>query len=287
MDCLGNWRAGPPPVSLRPMRLPSSLIALAIAAGLGIGASGCAPRAISPGATNSVVAAAVTDTNEGHEEQHLASVGQPLDPSTAPAVRYGALDKAACEAELGRRAIPFSSVSEALGVLAPVRVNGTLHGVLYRFTLPAAQRATSVYEVIDCRLVLALDDFAQILTRYDVVEVVHLSAWRPPPVKRWPEGKLGTRHPGALAMDMAVFRRRDGTELSVLKDFHGAIGAHTCGPATGPRPKTAEADALRGIVCEAADARLFNVALTPDYNRAHKNHFHLEVTPHVKWFVVH
>jgi hypothetical protein len=265
------------------MRLPSPLIALAFAAGLGIGASGCAARAVS----SPVVAAAVTDMNEGHEEQHLASVGQPLDPSTAPAVRYGAMDKSTCEAELGRRAIPFSSVPEALGVLAPVRVNGPLHGVLFRFVLPAAQRATSVYEVIDCRLVLALDDFAQILVRYDVVEVVHLSAWRPPSAKRWPEGKLGTRHPGALAMDMAIFRRKDGTELSVLKDFHGAIGAHTCGPATGPRPKTAEADALRGIVCEAADARLFNVALTPDYNRAHRNHFHLEVTPHVKWFVVH
>jgi hypothetical protein len=265
------------------MRSPSALAALVWAGALGIGASGCAARASSSG----VVAAAVSDMNDGHEEQHLAGAAMPLDPSTAPAVRYASMDRATCEAELGTRAIPFTSVPEARGVLAPVRVHGPLHGVTYRFTLPAAQRATSPYEVIDCRLVLALDDFAQILSRYDVVEVVHLSAWRPPSAKRWPEGKLGTRHPGALAMDMATFRRKDGTELSVLKDFHGAIGAHTCGPSTGPRPRTAEADALRGIVCEAADARLFNVALTPDYNWAHRNHFHLEVTPRVKWFVVH
>jgi Extensin-like protein C-terminus len=248
-----------------------------------LASSGCAARIASP-----VVAAAVTDFNEGHEEPLLAAAATvPFDPSAAPAVRYGAMDKATCEAELGRRAIPWTAVPEARGVLAPVRITGPLHGVLYRFSLPAAQRATSPYEVIDCRLVLALDDFAQILARYDVAEVVHLSAWRPPPAKRWPEGKLGTRHPGGLAMDMAIFRRKDGTQLEVLKHFHGRIGATTCGPRTGPQPKTAEADALRGIVCEAADARLFNVALTPDYNRQHRNHFHLEVTPRVSWFVVH
>ena len=36
-----------------------------------------------------------------------------------------------------------------------------------------------------------------------------------------------------------------------------------------------------------ADAHIFNVELTPDYNWPHRNHFHLEVTPKVKWFLVH
>jgi hypothetical protein len=44
---------------------------------------------------------------------------------------------------------------------------------------------------------------------------------------------------------------------------------------------------LRRIVCDAAGARLFNVALTPNYNWPHRNHFHLEVTAGVGWFVVH
>ena len=46
------------------------------------------------------------------------------------------------------------------------------------------------------------------------------------------------------------------------------------------------ADELRSIVCEAADQRLFTVILTPNYNRAHANHFHLEVTPDVTWHLV-
>jgi hypothetical protein len=40
-------------------------------------------------------------------------------------------------------------------------------------------------------------------------------------------------------------------------------------------------------LCDAADARLFNVMLSPDYNWRHRNHFHLEVATGAKWFVVH
>jgi hypothetical protein len=50
---------------------------------------------------------------------------------------------------------------------------------------------------------------------------------------------------------------------------------------------SAEASELRKIVCDAADAKIFNVELTPDYNRAHRNHFHLELTAGVRWFMVH
>ena len=114
-----------------------------------------------------------------------------------------------------------------------------------------------------------------------------MSGWRPPPAKSWPAGKLGTRHDGALALDAGWFVRRDGTRLDVEKDFHGRIGAKTCGPGTGPSPATPEAIELRNIACEAADAHLFQVELTPDYNWPHRNHFHLEVTPKVKWFLVH
>ena len=39
-------------------------------------------------------------------------------------------------------------------------------------------------------------------------------------------------------------------------------------------------------MCDAADARLFNVVLTPDFNWPHRNHFHLEVTAGARWFVV-
>lgn len=205
---------------------------------------------------------------------------------TAPAVRYGEMDRATCEAELGRRGVPFAPVDEARGVLAPVRLTGPLHGVTFRTGLPASQRATSPWEIVDCRLALALDDFAEQLEAHDIVTVIHLSMYRPPSA-RWPDEKLASRHPGALAIDAATFVKKDGTMLEVQRDFHGRIGAKTCGPGTGPHPATAEASELRRILCDAADARLFNVMLSPDYNWPHRNHFHLEVTAGAKWFVVH
>ncbi len=209
----------------------------------------------------------------------------PPNATTTPAAIYAALDQTTCEAKLTERSISFQHVDTARGVLAPIRLTGPLHGVSFHSALPEAARATSPYEIMDCRLVLALDDFAAILEKHDVTEVLHLSAYRPPP-KNWPADKLGQRHGGALALDAAIFLRKDGTKLDVSKDFHGAIGARTCGPKSGPRPATEQAKTLRAIACEAADAHLFNVELTPDFNKKHKNHFHLEVTPGVKWFMV-
>ena len=132
-------------------------------------------------------------------------------------------------------------------------------------------------------LVLALDDFAKILQKHDIVEVIHYSVYRPPGKKEVLHGP-GRRHSGALAIDAAIFKTKDGKTLGVEKDFHGKIGAKTCGVPTSHM--TAEAQTLRKLVCEAADAQLFNVLLTPDYNWPHRNHFHLEVTAGVKWILV-
>ena len=202
-----------------------------------------------------------------------------------PAVRYGKLSRSDCETELTKRDIGFEH-EDARGVLAPVRLSGALHGVVFHTDLSEEARKTSPWELADCRLVLALDDFAQILAAHDVVEVRHYSIYRPPG-KSWPDAKIGSRHNGALSIDAARFIKRDGTYLDVTKHFHGAIGAKTCGPKAGPHPVTPEATELREILCSAVDQHLFNVVLTPNYNRPHHNHFHLEVTAGVSWFLVH
>lgn len=208
----------------------------------------------------------------------------PRDAADAPAYRYAAMSQTECETELAARHIAFTQET-ALAVAEPVRVTGALHGVVFRTDQSAKARSTSPWEIADCRLVLALDDFAEILSRHDIVEVRHYSMYRPP--KTWSDDKPGTRHTGALAIDAGRFIDRDGGVLDVDKDFHGAIGAPTCGDGAAPRPATPGAVTLRAILCEAAERRLFNVMLTPNYNRPHHNHFHLEVTSGVGWFLVH
>jgi hypothetical protein len=230
-----------------------------------------------------VIACAAPASSAGFGAPRIAppagpyAVGPP--PAPTPAERYAALDRAGCEQELGARGVTFRRVDEARGVAEPLRLDGPLHGVTFHSGIAEADRATSLYEIIDCRLALALDDFARQLAAHDVVEVVHLSIYRPARASR-----ATSPHAHALAIDAASFVKRDGTTLRVERDFHGRIGAPTCGAAAGPSPATAEALELRKIVCDAAGARLFNVALTPDFNWKHRNHFHLEVRADTKWF---
>lgn len=244
-------------------------------------------RATVAGSLALAVACAAPASNAGFGVPRFDPPDGPYRPQAlSPAERYARMDRDRCEAELAQRGIPFVRVDSARGVLEPVRLGGTLHGVSFHSDLPPSQRDKAPIEIVDCRLVLSLDDFAAQLATHDVVEVVHYSMYRPPSM-RWPGGKTATRHPGGLAIDAAKFVRRDGTKLVVERDFHGRIGAKTCGPGTGPQPATPDAVELRKIVCDAAQAKLFNVALTPDFNRPHYNHFHLEVTANTRWFYLH
>ena len=212
-----------------------------------------------------------------------AHLERPDDATKWPAYRYGQLSRRECEAELVRRKISFVR-ERARGVRSPVRLTGPLRGIVFRTNLPDKKRATTPWEIADCALILAMHDFSKILVRHGIVEVRHYSMYRPP-AKSWSLEKIATRHPGAVALDAARFIRKDGSYLDVAEHFDGKIGAKTCGD--GAREgATREARALRQIICETADARLFNVILTPNYNRAHYNHFHLEVTRDVKWFMV-
>lgn len=209
----------------------------------------------------------------------------PEDVANAPAVRYAALSSAECVRELGARNIEFVKESWP-GVRDGVRLTTPLHGVEFRTNLRDRQRATTPWEIADCRLVLALDDFAQLLAAHGVVDVRHYSMHRRVP-KSWPTGKQATRHMGGVAIDAARFYLADGTYLDVDEHWNGGIGRPTCGDQAVPHPATPQARKLRAILCDTVTRRLFNVVLTPNYNRPHKNHFHLEVTEGVKWFLVH
>lgn len=79
------------------------------------------------------------------------------------------------------------------------------------------------------------------------------------------ENGARSQHATANALDIAGFRLADGRSINVLRDW----------------PKTNDdARFLRAVRDGACD--MFNVVLSPDYNAAHRNHFHLDVGP---WWV--
>jgi hypothetical protein len=374
-----------------------------------------------------VAAAALIGVTPGRAQAFspFLVVPEPSVAEASPAYRYANMTDAQAFAELDRRRILYTKLTKVPGVQAPIRLTGRLQGVEFRSSLPPEERVTSIFEILDARLALSLDDFAVILARHDIDEVVHFTMYRPNlakpsaeahvgrvetsttgPTKRprashshaakkkgvktparavapspmaapsrdlgakgrrgdakstpapsvghtkqkgrateivkpseplviapaaaraastkpappggsraqstkpavrttkdatradsakpavlTPSQKTtwaapGTRHPAGLAIDVGLLHKRDGRWLSVTNDFRGKIGERTCG--AGARvPDEPAARELRAIVCEAADAGVFTYVLTPDYNVAHADHFHMEIKAGVKWFLYH
>jgi hypothetical protein len=192
-------------------------------------------------------------------------VGPGAPPS--PASRYVSLSGEECLAELDGRHVEYVRVDRP-DVETPLRLVGPLSGVRFRTMVPKTERARSLYEIFDCRLVLALDDFARIVRDHGIVDVMYYSAFRP-----LVPGVVKRGHESALAIDIAFLGRDDGSAYSVRRDFTPITGEHPCAPvirAKGPRE-------MRAVVCEAVAQRIFHVALTPDYDAAHRDHFHLEI----------
>jgi hypothetical protein len=221
-----------------------------------------------------------------HESRHSTATF-PGNVESTPAFRYAQLDVVACETELEQRQLPVQHENASWPQLKqPTRLKGPLNGVTFRTDRPESERGSSPYELLDCRLVLALDDFSKLARGEGINEVVFSSAYRPPPESADAD-EAGKRHAGGLAIDIHRFRRDDGQWIKVEEDFHGRLGKDSCGRnAQKPVPATPEAILLRRLVCGAATQRLFQSVLTPSYDHAHRDHLHLELTVGVRWFIV-
>lgn len=203
----------------------------------------------------------------------------------SPAYRYANLTDVEALAELDRRRVRYQRLPAAVpGVRAPIRLSGPLRGVHIHSVLPEERRASTLYEILDARLALALFDFCLILSHHDVVEVVHFTMYRPPQKNPQHPEQPQTRHPGGLAIDLGAMRKSNGDWLSIGPHWEGSIGAKTCG-AGARKLLPRRARELRSILCEANDQRLFHYMLSPHFDEAHDDHFHLEIKPGVKWFI--
>ena len=105
----------------------------------------------------------------------------------------------------------------------------------------------------------ALQPAAQLVYGQAVARVDHLGSFACRNVYGRENGRL-SQHASANALDIAGFRLADGRTISVLKDWPKA---------------NQDAQFLRRVRDGACG--LFSVVLSPDYNAAHRNHFHVDV----------
>ncbi len=213
----------------------------------------------------------------------LASYQEPLPAPSAGkgslASRWASLSGPQCLNEIARRKLEVKRWrGAALGVNTPVRVKGPLGGV--RYVTPGAK---SPYGILDCRLAVTLADLGERLRQHGVVEVGVDNMYRPK--ARLPGKKKPSQHSYGLAIDVTRLKLEDGTELSVERDFQGAIGEPVCG--TEARTELSKAAGkLRDVICDVARAELFHHILTPNHNAAHRDHFHLDIARGVRRRVI-
>ena len=199
----------------------------------------------------------------------------PEHAEALPALRYASLTAQQCVAELATRQIPFEAAPQRKTIDAPVLLPRELGGVRFEFGRQPDQK-----DVVDCRLLLALDDLARVASKHDISLVRYNSIYR----NGWARGRV-QGHLGGVAIDVIELQLRDGQTLSVLRDFAGdGIGSATCG-GSAKAPAPGKATVLRNFVCALDEARLFNLVLSPHYDRRHRDHFHLEVRRGVRWFL--
>ncbi|WP_166223117.1 extensin family protein [Pseudomonas atagonensis] len=104
-----------------------------------------------------------------------------------------------------------------------------------------------------------LQPAAQSVYGEKVARLEHLGSFACRNVYNRESGAL-SRHASADALDIAGFRLASGRNISVLKDW--------------PR-QNQDAAFLRQVRDGACES--FSVVLSPDYNAAHRNHFHVDV----------
>jgi hypothetical protein len=235
------------------------------------------------GGTASAGPAAAGKAPKPHENRYLELPGRAFAERTL-AYHYANLSDDEALLELARREIAWTRATPPFaGVRTPIRLAAPLRGVSIHASIPEAKRDTSTLEILDARLALALDDFCALLARHDIVELVHYDMYRPPgETARDQEEQI--RHPAGLAVDVAAFRKRDGTRLDVGRDWPSNIGAKTCGDGAVEHWSSGARE-LVSIVCEAAEEHLFHFELTPDCDAAHADHVHLELRPGAHSFI--
>ncbi len=78
-----------------------------------------------------------------------------------------------------------------------------------------------------------------------------------------------SEHGLANAIDIAGFRNADGSIYTVIDDWE----LNTSFPVTVP------GSFLKWFVETVFENWIYNIILTPDYNAAHHDHFHCDLTP--------
>lgn len=142
-----------------------------------------------------------------------------------------------------------------------------------------------IHEIMDCRLAIAVTQWAEVLFERGVREVQHFSIYRPG--ARIAGSGRPSGHASGLAIDVSALVLEDDRELKVVEAWADRRrGVAPCAAETRAEVQAEDQTLLRELICTAVDLELFQVVLTPHHDQAHHNHVHLELRPDADWTYV-
>jgi hypothetical protein len=170
-----------------------------------------------------------------------------------------------CRAALDARGIAHKPASRP-GIAIAVEITGPLGGVSY-VSPPRAPL------VIDCSLALSLAEDGPYLRALGIEQATWSSAYSRRTVRG--SGKP-SKHSYGLAIDIPRFAGAETGDLAVALDYEQGLGDRV--DCLG-QPSTQAGAILKVMQCQLARSGLFHLVLSPDYDDAHHDHFHLEALP--------
>ncbi|MGB1013649.1 MAG: extensin family protein [Nannocystaceae bacterium] len=128
---------------------------------------------------------------------------------------------------------------------------------------------------LTCKMAVAMAGFEKIVQDEAVrifgrrvVKIQHIGTYNCRGIAAY-EGWV-SQHSFGNAIDIKTFTLKGGREISVKKHY-----------GRGPEaPKHDEGKFLRAVVRRFVDEKVFSVVVTPNFDRAHHNHFHLDLAPY-------
>ena len=145
----------------------------------------------------------------------------------------------------------------------PVWIDPVIHGVSFR---PSSVSSEPTPLFVACPFALALERASDRLADRGATDLIHYGTYNCRVI-------AGTsdlsEHGLARALDIAGVRVAGGATYTVLTDWE----------INDPTPTTAAGIFLRELVEAYHLDKVFNIILTPDFNAAHADHFHCDLTP--------
>ena len=168
-----------------------------------------------------------------------------------------------CYNELDARGVSYKRTKKP-GIAKAVEITGSLGGVAVLGPGPL---------VIDCSLAVSLAEAGKYVRALGLEQVHYASAYSRRNVRGT---NRPSKHSFGLAIDVSSFAGADLGSVRVDKDYEQGLGdAVDC---VG-LPMTQGGAALKVLQCQLVRSGLFHLVLSPDYDDAHHDHFHLEALP--------